>query len=155
MKRALRILCALLCAICVANGHFLAAAKADVLELEFTYIQEGDADPSWPRFQEYLSVNEKGAVENEALFDEKTLAALLAYQQKYALEETGTFDDATLMLLLGVPADSAGVDFHRLGANAWRKKVPFDARLQRHVRAAPDVRRQCGGAGFHGLQKML
>jgi hypothetical protein len=59
--------------------------------------------------QVLLSVNEKDAIENEALFGEETLSALMAYQRKYALEETGAFDDATLMSLLGVSADAEGV----------------------------------------------
>ena len=110
MNRAVRIFCALFCAVCLANAHCPAVARADVLESEYAHIQEGDAGRVVGMLQELLSVNEKDAVENEALFGEQTLSALLAYQRKYALEATGAFDDATLMLLLGVSADAEGVD---------------------------------------------
>lgn len=110
MHRAVRILCALFCAICLANAHWLAVARAEALEPEVAYIQEGDTGPVVAKLQALLSVNEKDAFENEALFGEETLSALLAYQRQYALEETGIFDDATLMSLLGVSADAEGID---------------------------------------------
>ncbi len=84
--------------------------RADIPESEYAYIQEGDTGRVVAILQELLSVDEKGASENEALFGEETLSALLAYQRKHALEETGVFDDATLTLLLDVPADAKGVD---------------------------------------------
>lgn len=109
MKRAARILCALLFAVCLANAHCLAAAPADVLESEYTYIQHGDTGRVLAMLQERLSIDEKDASE-EALFGGETLSALLAYQRDHVLEETGSFDDATLMLLLGVSADAEGID---------------------------------------------
>jgi len=125
MNRAVRILCALFCAICLANAHCLAAAPADVLEPEYAYIQEGDTGRVVSMLQAQLSVDEKDA-SDEALFGEQTLSALLSYQQELGLEATGVFDDATLMLLLDVPADAKGVDLIR-----W---VPMHGGIKFHAK---------------------
>ena len=126
MNRAVRILCALFCVICLANAHCLAVARADVLESEVAYIQEGDTGRVVAMLQERLSIDEKNASE-EALFGEETLSALMAYQREQALEENGAFDDATLMALLIVPADAAGVD-----AVIW---VPMHGGIRYHSNA--------------------
>jgi len=109
MNRAVRVLCALFCVVCLLNSHSL-AVRAKANEPEIKSIQMGDTGRVVAMLQERLSVNEKDPVQDEALFGEETLHALLAYQEWNLLEATGTFDDATLMLLLDVSADAEGVD---------------------------------------------
>jgi hypothetical protein len=112
--------------ICLANANCLAVARADELESEVAYIQEGDTGRVVAMLQERLSIDEKNASE-EAHFGEGTLSALLAYQREHALEETGVFDDATLLSLLVVSEGAAGVD-----SIIW---VPMHGGIRYHTNA--------------------